>query len=231
MKKLFLLLIAFSLASVVTACGDDDNNESNNDGNTTEQSFEVTDEEIVDEEEVVLSVNDKDIFGNKYNPVYYQTKQRLYQAGQDISDLELVKEQTFNELIAQELIRQDAIESGLEVTDEEVENRLENVKSEDEEGYEAYLKQFDLTEDAFKEQLKFNLLVDKYMTDVITVEEVPEEEIKELYEQLKEQNEDIMEYDEAKVFIEQQLTQQKQSEQLLTKIEELEESADIEKML
>ncbi|WP_196493844.1 SurA N-terminal domain-containing protein [Ornithinibacillus caprae] len=238
MKKLLLLIVAVGLAAVLVACGDDEGNEENaeapeapesSDGEQAAQEFEVTEDEKVAEDEVVVTVNGKEVTGVKYNPVYAQTKMTMANYGMDMNDRELVKEQTINELVAQELLKQEAEQKGIDVTEDEVQGEIDAIEEEE---LEAYLEQMQLTEDQLKEQLTLNLTVNKYMEQELTVEEVSDEELKETYDQLKEQNgEGIGEFEELKDTLRQQLMQQKQTELLQAKLEELQEQAEVETLI
>jgi|SRR5699024_1591778 len=235
MKKFLLLIVTASLAITLAACGADSADEENQgEENVAEQAnaeVEVTEDEKVDDEEVVVNINDAGVKGTQYNLIYAQTKMQMHQFGQDINDLDSIKENTLEELIAQELVKQDAKEQGVEVSDEEVQTEFDNFKEENEEELQSYLDEFELTEETFKDQLFFSLVLDKYLDEQIEVDEVSDEEAKEMYDNLKEQNEEIAEYDELEDDIKSSLENQQAQEKLQVKLEELKESADIEKLI
>ncbi|PAV30583.1 hypothetical protein CIL05_05635 [Virgibacillus profundi] len=247
MKKFIMLALALSLAIVLAACADDSAEE--NEGseeteeNTSEQEqepsseqaqepepVEITDEEKVDEEAAVVSVNGDEIKGNKYNPIYSQLKMTMQQSGQDTSNLDQLKEQTINVLIEQQLIKQAAEDKGLEVTEEEVQSEFTTLKEENGEQLSAVLEQFQLTEENFKNQLADDLITQKFIDSELDTE-VTDEEIKETYDQLKEQNEEIGELETVEPQLKQSLKNQKVQEQLQVKVKELRENAEVETLI
>ncbi|MFD1850823.1 SurA N-terminal domain-containing protein [Oceanobacillus bengalensis] len=225
MKKILTFLMILTLALFLVACNDDEN------GTDDTGQVEITNDERLDEDESVVRVNDTEIKGDKYNQIYTQVKLMMDQYGQDVSDLDLVKEQSVSILVEQELINQDAKNLGIEVTDEEAQIEIDTMKEEtDEEQFSQVLKTYQITEDEFKNQLVDDLVTVKYMDHEFDVE-VTDEEIEEYYNQLKEQNpERIAELDteEVEEEIKSILSRQEQSEQLAERVAELRESAEIE---
>src|SRR5699024_4202488 len=105
MKKWILALIMAVLTVGLVACRDDESGDENTETQTeTSPPVEITDEEKVDDEEVVAVVNGTELTGTKYNPLYLQVKMLNQQFGQGDNDPEVVKEQTMIILIEQELI-------------------------------------------------------------------------------------------------------------------------------
>ncbi|MFC2947872.1 SurA N-terminal domain-containing protein [Virgibacillus sediminis] len=236
MKKLLMFTLALLTTAVLAACGGDDSAKEGNQetpDNPSEQaqeSVEVTEEEKVGEDESVVKVNDSEVTGEKYNPIYLQVKTTMQQSGEDISDKEKIKDLTLDLLVEQELILQDAERAGIEVTEEEVEQEYANIKEQSGDQLPAMLEQFQLTEEQFKSQLSDDLVTTKYMESELDVE-VTDEEVEEMYNQLKGQNEDVGELKELEEPIRQQLRSQKEQEQLMTKVEELKKEADVETLI
>ncbi|MBP2079332.1 SurA N-terminal domain-containing protein [Oceanobacillus polygoni] len=237
MKKLSVLSLAFVIIIMLAACGGNDEAEENEntEGDTSEQpaqqELEFADEEKLDEETPVVVVNGEEITGSDYNPIYTQVKSTMYQYGQDVSDLDMIKDQTVSILVEQALIQQDAESEGIEVTDEEVQEELDTIKeTSGEEQYATLLEQLQLSEDEFKEQLTGELVTRKYMDSEFEVE-VTDEEVQEYYDQLKEQNGEMGELEEVEGQIKDVLTNEKQSEQLRARIDELKEDAEVENVL
>lgn len=220
-KSLQLMVLGLSFLLLISACGGK--------GNNDENVIEFTEDEFAEESEVVLIVNETAILGHEYNYNYMQTKVRMHQFRQDISDLERLKQQTIDDMIDQVLLIQEAEKKGIEISDEDVEEQVEAIKEEaGEEQFAAYLEQYRLTEEDYKEQVYFTLLQEQYMQTEIPEVEVTEEEVEDLYEQLKEENEDFPDLEEMADRIELEIASQKELEILLEKIEQLREDADIE---
>ena len=122
MKRLMMLLAVISLVIVLAACGNKDSNEDEDSQPTeaaTHQEIEFNDDEKVSDDVIVANINDVEITGKVYNSIYLQTKIQLGESGQDVSDLEKVKELVIDSLINQELIKQDAERAGIVVSEDE----------------------------------------------------------------------------------------------------------------
>lgn len=215
--------------SILVACGSSDDVE---DADQLEQTFEINEDEKVDPDEIVMKLNDEEIDGERYNLAYLQTKIQFFQFDLDMNDHEQIQSVALDTLIRQELIRQDAAELGIEVSDETVEDQLEQIKEENKEGYEAYLETFDFSEQYYKMEIADILLQKKYIEEQFPNIEVTEEEVQEAYDEIKnESDEEIPELAEVESSIRQSLIQQKEIEKMEKRLEELEEKADIETLI
>ena len=183
------------------------------------------------EDTIVANINDVEVTGEMYNLIYVQTKIQLDQSGQDISNLEYVKELTIDGLINQEIVRQDAKKVGIVVTDEELHSEFEAIKSDNEERFQAFLERYHLTEQAFKDQLLFALTHDKYIESELPPIEVTDEEVEEAYDEIKKDNEDIAKLEDVEEQLKTEMIIQKEQESLQKRIEELKEQASIEKFM
>ncbi|WP_176481916.1 SurA N-terminal domain-containing protein [Paucisalibacillus globulus] len=229
MKKILSILV-IGLIFLLAACGDDEKEDNaSKEANTNPQEVKMEKDEIVADDKVVIEINDTEVKGDRYNAVYLQTKMRVAQFGQDTGDKENIKEVTMNELIAQELIKQEATKSGIEVSDEDVQKEFEELKSQNEDNFNEYLEKFKLTEESLKDQIRFSQTLSNYMDQEIKVEEVTDEDIKETYEQLKKDMDDIMTFEEAEPIIKNQLTSQRKADALQQKVEDLMKQSEIEK--
>lgn len=238
MKKFIMFTLALSLTVFLAACGGDSEGEKEKDetpeesedagAEQEEQDLEMTKDEEVDEDEIIASINGTDIKGLEYNSTYAQTKMMFGQQGLDVSDQDTIKEKVVDALVERELIMQDATEQGIEVSEKEVESELDTIKSENEEQFTMVLDQFNLTEDDYKEQLTFEIVLDEYMSSEFKDIEVTDDELKETYDELKEQNEEMPEFDEIKDDLKADLSERKEMEMLEEKIEELKDKADVE---
>lgn len=224
-------IMALGLSVVLVACGGKSEGQEDNDAQEIE-TVEFTEEETVSNDQVVATINGNEIKGEEYNLIYAQTKVRLHQYRQDISDLDMLKEQTLNILIDQELLRQDAERAGIEVSAEEVEGQFDEAKEEiSEEQFTAFLDQYRLTEEEFKNQLYFSIMHDKYLELEIPEAEISDEEVKEVYEELKEQNEEFPDFEEVEERLKQELAMQQEQEELQDRINELRDEAEIDKII
>lgn len=211
------------LSIILVACGQ---------SKEEEATLEFSPEEFVEPEEVVLIVNGEEIYGNEYNSTYMQTKVRLIQFRQDATDLEAIKEATLQTLIEQELLLQEGERIGLKVSEEELKGQYEAIRDEvTDEEFQDFLKQYQMTESAFKVQLAYSIFHEKYVETEIPEEEIAEEEIEEVYKELRNVNDEFPSFEEMAPRIEIDLKNQKKLEKLKEKLKELEESATIERKI
>lgn len=231
MRKTFLLIITtLCLSVLLVACGS--NNEDTTNGQDQNETVEITDEEVLNDDVVVATVNGTEITGKEYNSVYIRTKLLLYQYRQDIEDLDLLKEQALNILIDEELLRQDADKAGITVSEEEVQEQFSDIKKEvSEEEFVAHLEQNQLSEKEYKKELSNSILLDKYFESEIPTIEVTEEEITELYEERRNAREDYPDFKEIEEQLKLELISQKEHDELQVKINELRDEAEIEEKI
>ena len=177
-KRLRILLGLTVFSLLLVACSDEEAEEntapdesdapieetdSETDIDTTEREpldVTISDDETVDASSVVLVINGEEVTGETYNDTYFNTKRYMMQNSQDVSDTDLIKQQTLTTLKSYTLLRQDAEARGIEVTDQDVTEALEDTKAqfESEKAYETALTQLAYTEESFKQSLKEQLL-------------------------------------------------------------------------
>lgn len=221
----FLLFVAVLSLTFLLACGDSKEEAAEKE---EAQSFEITTEEKVDQDEVIMYLNGEEITGDRYNLVYLQMKIQLFQLGEDVSEHEEIKDLALDALLEQELLQQDAKEKGIEVSEEDVEEELSMIKSESGETFEQYLEEYHFDEESYKTMLSFAMLYEKYIEDQFSDIDVKDEEVKEAYDELKSANEEIADFDEVKESLRTGLIRQKENEKMQERIEALKEKAEIE---
>ena len=134
-------------------------------------------------------------------------------------------------MINRELLLQDVEKKGYQASPEQIEERLEMIKSQfpDEETFNEALKTNELTLKELNEIIADDLKIEQYIEKEIPTPEVTEEEMKDLYDQYSEQmGEGIPEFEQLKPQIEVQLQQEKQQQALDKILEDLKENSDIE---
>lgn len=244
-KRLSLFISVLILSVVLVACGNSENSDQTTDPETpTEDAsnestnqepleITITDEEKVEDSKVVLIVNDEEVTGEMYNDAYFNTKRYMMQNNQDTSDIELVKKQTLTTLKSFTLLKQDAKEKEITVTEKDVNQAVEATKEqfESESAYQYALTQLAYTEESFKQSLSEQLLQQAYIDEVIETEDVTDEEIAEFYDILKEQLDDAPALEEVREQIVMQIEQSKVQDAFLKQMEALNEQATIEENL
>lgn len=244
MKKLTFLIIMM-ITMFLAACGNDDSDKEQEGaeqeateegaapGQEAAEPVEFSDDEFKDEEEPVLEVNGKEVQGNAYNTAYSIVKSSMHQSGQDTEDTEALQQQTIDFLTEQELMMQEAEDAGIEVDDKQVEEELNALKEQNgEDEFKKSLDELKLTEDQFKQQLKYNITTMQYMDEEFDTE-VTDDEVQEMYDQLSEQagDQEIQELDEIRDQLENMVLQNKQQQQYQEKVDELKDSAEIEELV
>lgn len=220
-KRIFTFLGIISVVLLLAACGGDDSNQ--------EQQVEVptiSDEEKLSEDELVVTINDEEVTGATYNLVYTQLKLHAVQTGQEYTDEEL-QELTIDSVIDRQLLIQQAAKEGIVISDEDATEELQLLKTENEAGFETMLEQYQITEKLFHHQLIFEMTMNEYLREVITVE-VTNDEVKEVYEEAKAENENLPELVEIHDTLKDQIESQKRNEALQVQVDEFKEQSDIE---
>lgn len=229
MKKYIAGLSILLVAIFLVACGDNNDENASNGAAQEVEQVEISDDEKVPDDDVVAVINDEDVAGETYNVIYAQLKSFANQSGQDVDQKE-IQELTMDSLVDRIVLLQYAKDEGIEVSEKEAEDEIDTIKSENEDNYKNILDQFQMSEDGFKEQLRFELTLDKFKEKKID-EDVSDEEVQEAYDELAEENEDVPELDEVEDQLKASLLDQKTNEALQKKIDKVKEDAEIDEKL
>ena len=236
MKKYIVGSLLLILAMVLVACGDkDEEDEATGEENPLAPSVDISDEEKVDDDKVVAVVNGNEVKGGVYNLVYAQLKLQSAQLG-DETDNEEMKDLTMESVIDREIVIQEAKEEGIEITEEEADKEFKTLKEENSEALDTLLEQYQITEDGFKEQLRFELIMDEFLSETIDVD-ISDDDVKEFYDEAKEEAEEgdsegeIPEFDEVKDQIKESMEQEEMTLALQDKVDEVKETAEIERKI
>lgn len=189
------------------------------------------------EGEVIAIVNGTKIYLSDMEELLKVTLADYKRQGLDLEyddpleDFSYLKEDLLNELIAEELLLQDAKSMGITVTQEEIEEAIESAKNSFPtlEDFEENLKLYELEEDDLPEVVYKDILFNKYFDKVLTPVTVSESDIAELYEKYKEMyKDDIPSLEEIRQDLEQELIGEAKSEQVSKIVEELKQKGDIQ---
>lgn len=225
MKRYIIGSMLLMVAMFLVACGDKQEEAETE----SVPTVEITDEEKLPNDEVVAVINGNEVTGEVYNLVYAQLKLQSSYMGEE-TDIEEVKEATMESLIDREIVYQQAKEEGIEITKEVAESEFTTMKEENEETLQTLLDQYQITEDGFKEQLRFELTMNEYLTQEIKVS-VSDEEVQEFYDEAKEEDGEIPEFDEVKDQIKANMREEKTILALQEKVDEVKETAEIERKI
>jgi hypothetical protein len=250
MKKLLLTIVIGLIAFTLAACNNKEDNSKTNTEETSEKTTNKEEETTVDpdelqkkldaqkvkDESIVAIVNGQEIKGSEYNNALAQSQISVQQQGQDPTNEETakqLKELTLNNLVGQVLLMQDIEKLGYRASEEDITKELEIEKArfDTNEAFEKALKDSNMTLDELKRQISDSVKVSQYIEKDLKVEEVKEEEIKELYDSFTssaDKSADTPKYEDIKDMLKAQLTQQKLQEKIGPKVEELRKAADVE---
>lgn len=139
------------------------------------------------------------------------------------------KQQIVDQTVQQLVLQTNAKDAGIEVQESEIDQRLEQATQQfpNEEAYEKALDNAGMSEDDFRKKLETELRTQKFVEQNIETKEVSEEEIREHYEQNRQQFGDLS-LEEVKSQIVSTLQQTHRDRQVQNLIQELKEESDIE---
>ncbi|WP_160719679.1 SurA N-terminal domain-containing protein [Isachenkonia alkalipeptolytica] len=257
MKKKIITMLALALVGlfVLTACGDGEvengDNGENDEGTAQSEDAlgEMQQEEIdmddFEESDVFLRVNDDEITFAEFEEEFERSKEMAEtQYGMDFDDedaavmIPQLQQQAVESIITQHVMLQEAEDQDIEVTDEDVEENVEELKVQfdGEEGLEQAMEAEGLTDDSLREFLYENLMIENLMSRNLDLDniEVTEEEKEAYYAQLQEsweeQGQEEVPYEDVEDQITEQLQQQQIQEKQMEYVEELMAEADIDRL-
>jgi len=174
-KKIVLFLVLVLIATAFTGCV---------------QKAEGTEAATVNGESISIEQYKKELalYKNMYESQY----------GNDIWSIEMeegktferyLKEAVLDTMVLDKALEQEALDSGFEVSEEELNEQFDAYKGQfpSEEEYNSYLESNDLSEEYVKDSMKKDQLINKYINDYVENLELSEDELKEYYDSNKEQ--------------------------------------------
>jgi len=181
----------------------------------------------------VATVNGEEISNADFTTQLTQTLavQGVNAATLDGETLTMIQGQILDSLISQELLKQAALASGVEVADAEIDNEINSIKGqfEDEATYEQALAGQGLTENELRAQVAVNLSVEPYLEQTLDLASITatQEEIDQAYQAVAAQQE-VPPLEEVRTQVEQLVVQQKRQPLIDQHLASLREAADIE---
>ncbi|UCZ54731.1 SurA N-terminal domain-containing protein [Bacillus shivajii] len=216
-KRNFLLAISLMTVLALAACGDGEDNGEASNGSA--------------DGEAAATVNGEDVPMSEIDHQLNQLQDLYAQQGLDFEDeenqelLNQMRHGILEELITQKILLQEAENHDIEASEEEVDLEFEQIKgSFSEEEFEQALEMQNYTEESLRAEIREMMKVQELLSlDHLdeTEIEVSEDEMRDYYDQLAMQNEELGEFEEVQDQIETQLKQSKY-------LEKLRESAEIE---
>lgn len=148
-------------------------------------------------EDIVARVNKEDIQEEAFNEEYeIQSNLIEAQMGEGVLDQEIsegvtykeqLKEEVLNSLILEELISQDASKKDIEVSEEEIDKSIEEMKNEmgGEEEYNKFLEEQNMDEEYIRNYTKKNILLPKYKANFSEGLELKDKELEKYFKENK----------------------------------------------
>lgn len=186
--------------------------------------------------EVVAVVNGEKILNSEYQNLRSQisNQQGLDLANMDEKTSSELQKYVVDSLISKVLLKQAVDKSGISVSDEDVNGRIEMIKGqfEDNAGYEKALSDNGITENDLLSQIKNEIAVQSYLEKELTLSSIKlsDSDAKNAYDRIAAVQE-VPPFEEVKSEVEMSLLQEKQMELINGLIDRLKSSAEIEVLI
>lgn len=179
---------------------------------------------ILIEENIIALVNGKPITSDELDKQYTALPEEYHQI--------ISKDDLLDRLIGYELLKQNAKNVGIEITNDEIDKVIDGIREDI--SVEEFQQNIELeypTYNTFRNELKDTILIQKYVQNNVIEYQPTENELIEIYEQYKDSKSyKTQSFEELKPFLEFKLFNQKQqhySEEFKIFIEELKDDAEI----
>ena len=212
-------------------------------GGAAADDQQMPEADVSDVPDVVAEVNGEEVTKDEFVQTYESQFQQLMMqqqqsgAGTEVDQDEL-KSQVAEQLVNNELLRQGAADAGIEASDEDVDTTLDEIAQQNglDSGDEVVsaLEQQGIDEKQVREDAASQFAITSYIEKEADVSEPSEEELKEQYDAMVEQqsqaggsSEEMPSFDEVKDQLAEQATTQQQNEAATELAGSLRESGDV----
>lgn len=218
MKKVWFVPLVILLGLALVACGDKEANDQSGQAVAIVNGTEISKQEL-----------DKHVSQLKLS---YTQLGITFEGKEGESMLEELEREVLQALIDQELLLQAAESEGYQVDSEEVEQAIEEIKSQfaNETEFEETLESVGFTLETLRQEVAQELLINQFLGDQIGQVEISPEEAEEAYLSYEEETGEKLD-EETKQMINQQLIWQKEGELKEELVERLRNESDIEILL
>ncbi|OWZ82922.1 SurA N-terminal domain-containing protein [Natranaerobius trueperi] len=232
LKKLILIALSTITVSAFVGCGEQNEEEVDHQGNQrTGETVAIVNGQEIDKEEFEET---KDYFAQIYEA-------QGIDLDEDEEMNEQVTRQVIDELVSEELLIQEAKDLEISPNEELVEEELEEYKNEFEDD-DQLEEQLGLSVEQLEQQISDSLMIDKLIDEQVQDDDlnISEDELKQMYDQQIEQQQEMMpedeeideaelpEFEEIKSDLEEMALEEKKQEQVGKLIHELKDESDIE---
>lgn len=195
-------------------------------------------EKMVSGNSAVAKVNGNKITQNDFNISVEQIKAGAEAQGVDVESPEVqadIKSQAIDMLVNTELLKQEAATRGIEITDEDVQARYDELVSQvgGEEALTERMKQFDVTESILRRDIKNELTIQTLLDQVFAEKQiaVTDEEVLGLYQNAGGAEAGLPAIEEVREQIEAQVRSSKEQEIVTSFVNELRTNAEVEVLI
>lgn len=206
---------------------------------------DISDDEL-EKEDVAATVNgvniSKEDFENTVNRMVqsYEMQGFTFEDEDGEEMLEQIRNQAIDSLVKDEVLFQEAEKEGYDASEEDIQEQLELLKDQfpSEDDFNTALQENNLTELDVTDMIARDIKIEQFVESKIKGITVDEEEVKEMYDQYKEQFEASKEeadeaqimpdYEEVKSQLEMQIRQQKEQAYFMEMMEDLMEQNEID---
>lgn len=195
---------------------------------------------LKEESSPVALVNGEEMTKEEFDTYYEEVKHYYLMYCVDLESEEMkgysdeINNQIIEELVNRKLLLQFAEKESVKIREAEIQESIENIKSqfENEEVFQQELSAFNLTEEELKEDIEETLIIQEYVVSRAEKGEldVCEEEIESLYDHYS-SAQDMLEYQEIRPALLEELEHQKEQELTTRLIDEHRQESDIEILL
>lgn len=188
----------------------------------------MTAEEKMADDNLVVTINDEEVYGDTYNELYLQIKTRAVRAeNAEANDQGYLQEETLETIINNTLFIQLAESKGIVMDDSAMETDLKQLKKLDESGYRELIDKYNYTEEGIGNQIRLEKVRKEYIEQFVSVN-VTDEEVQEFYDETKAAtDEEIPDYDSAYKTLKETLEVNKSLEDVAEQIEAFRNTSDI----
>jgi len=193
---------------------------------------------VLTNEQAVAMVNGEKVLQSEFDLRLNQVKNTFTQQGQELSeeDLAQAKTEILENLINETLILQEAVKTGIQIADEQVEEVYNNqvlVQFDNEEALKTQLAEVGLTIEKLKKNILNQLTIQEYIVQNLVEgqTDVTDAEVRALYDQASTEVGDLPALEEVQTQIVSQLQQQKLGQAVQRIIENLRANSEIEELI
>lgn len=242
LRKTWTMMLTFILIILVlAACGNGDTSDEGSEKNDgQEASLELPEPDLEGIPDIVAEINGEEItkeeFESMYEQQFQQAAMQSQLSGQEV-DQDQLKEQTAEGMVNQRLLTQEANNRIAEVLEEDVNNTLDEVVKqngmETKEELLAALEEQGMKEKEVMELIETQVKIDQLIAEESGNMEPTDDEVKEAYDNMKAQQEEMGNdeefpaFDEIEPDLKEQVKQQKEMEATETLVEKLRKDADV----